>query len=95
MVRQFGSRAALNMPIQGTAADIMKIAMIDVNKKIEEKGLKTRLVLQIHDELLLEVPKEEIEAAIELLKNSMENATKLSVPLIAEVNEAEDWYGCK
>lgn len=95
MVRQFGSRAALNMPIQGTAADIMKIAMIDVNKKIEEKGLKTRLILQIHDELLLEVPKEEIEEAIKLLKDSMENAAKLLVPLTAEVSEAEDWYGCK
>lgn len=95
MVRQFGSRAALNMPIQGTAADIMKMAMIEVNKQIEEKGLKTRLVLQIHDELLLEVPIEEKDEAIELLKEAMENVVKLSVPLVAEVVCADNWYDCK
>lgn len=95
MVRQFGSRAALNMPIQGTAADIMKLAMIEVNKKIEQKRLKSRIVLQVHDELLLEVPNEEIEEAIELLKNSMENIVELSVPLITDVTKSEDWYGCK
>lgn len=95
MVRQFGSRAALNMPIQGTAADIMKLAMIEVNKKIEEKGLESRIVLQIHDELLLEVPRKEMDEAIELLKMSMENIVKLSVPLIAEVTSADNWYGCK
>ena len=95
MVRQFGSRAALNMPIQGTAADIMKMAMIEVNKKIEEEGLKSRIVLQIHDELLLEVPEEEKEEAIELLKSSMENIVNLRVPLIAEVSTADNWYGCK
>jgi len=86
MVRQFGSRAALNMPIQGTAADIMKMAMIEVNKKLEEKNLKSRIVLQVHDELLLEVPKEEKEKAIEILKTSMENVVKLTVPLISEVS---------
>lgn len=95
MVRQFGSRAALNMPIQGTAADIMKLAMIEVNKNIEEKNLKSRIVLQVHDELLLEVPKEEKNTSIELLKNSMENIVKLLVPLIAEVTSADTWYDCK
>ena len=95
LVRQFGSRAALNMPIQGTAADIMKLAMIEVNKKIEEKGLKSRLVLQVHDELLLEVPIEEKEEAIKLLKDSMENIIELSLPLVAEVTSADSWYGCK
>ncbi len=95
MVRQFGSRAALNMPIQGTAADIMKMAMIEVQKKIEELGLKTKLLLQIHDELLLEVPEEEVDKVKEMLKNSMENVIKLKVPLIAEVSTANDWYGCK
>ncbi len=94
-VRQFGTRAAINMPIQGTAADIMKMAMIEVNKKIEEKGLKSRIVLQIHDELLLEVPNEELEEATKLLKDSMEHIVKLSVPLIAEVTTADSWYGCK
>ena len=95
MVRQFGSRAALNMPIQGTAADIMKLAMIEVNKQIEEKGLKSRIVLQVHDELLLEAPEDEKNEAIELLKKSMENIVKLSVPLIAEVTSADTWYECK
>ena len=95
MVRQFGSRAALNMPIQGTAADIMKIAMIEVDKKIEEKNLKSRLVLQVHDELLLEVPEEEAEEMAKVLKDSMENAVKLNVPLIAEISTGETWNDCK
>ncbi len=95
MVRQFGSRVALNMPIQGTAADIMKMAMIEVNKKIEEKNLKSKIVLQVHDELLLEVPEAEIEEAKEILKSSMENIVKLSVPLITEVSMSDNWYGCK
>ncbi len=95
MVRQFGSRAALNMPIQGTAADIMKLAMIEVEKQIEERKLKTKLLLQIHDELLLEVPEGETEEVKEMLKNSMEKVVELSVPLIAEVSTATDWYGCK
>ena len=95
MIRQFGSRAALNMPIQGTAADIMKLAMIEVQKQIEDRKLKTKLVLQIHDELLLEVPKEEEEEVKKMLKTSMEQVTTLSVPLVAEVSVASDWYGCK
>ena len=95
MIRQFGSRAALNMPIQGTAADIMKLAMIEVQKQIEDRKLKTKLVLQIHDELLLEVPKEEEEEVKKMLKTSMEQVTTLSVPLVAEVSVANDWYGCK
>lgn len=95
MVRQFGSRAALNMPIQGTAADIMKLAMIEVQKRIEEKGLKSRIVLQVHDELLLEVQKEELDEAKTLLKESMENIVELAVPLVAETSTANDWYDCK
>lgn len=95
MVRQFGSRAALNMPIQGTAADIMKIAMIEVDKKIEEQKLHAKILLQIHDELLIEAKKEEEEKVKLMLKESMENAVKLLVPLIAEVEEADSWYGCK
>lgn len=95
MVRQFGSRAAINMPIQGTAADIMKLAMIEVQKQIEEQGLKTKLVLQIHDELLLEVPTEEEAKVKEMLKNSMENVVELLVPLIAEVSTGMNWSECK
>lgn len=94
-IRQFGNRAALNMPIQGTAADIMKLAMIEVDKKIEENNLNSRIVLQVHDELLLEVPKDELSKMSELLKTSMENIVELSVPLIAEVSMADNWYECK
>lgn len=95
MIRQFGNRAAINMPIQGTAADIMKLAMIEVQKQIEDRGLKTKLVLQIHDELLLEVPMEEVEEVKEMLKSSMENVVELLVPLIAEVSTGMDWSECK
>lgn len=95
MVRQFGIRVATNTPIQGTAADIMKIAMINVYNRIKEEKLKTKIVLQIHDELLLETPIGEKEKVKELLKTEMENATKLLVPLIAEVSEATNWEECK
>ena len=94
-IRQFGIRAAINMPIQGTAADIMKLAMIEVEKQIEEKNLNAKILLQIHDELLLEVSKDEEEKVKEMLKNSMENVVKLSIPLIADVSEGLDWYSCK
>lgn len=95
MIRQFGARAAINMPIQGTAADIMKMAMIEVQKRLEEENLKSKIVLQIHDELLLEVPMEEEEKVKELLKNSMENVVNLLVPLVAEVSTGNDWSECK
>ena len=95
MVRQFGSRVAMNMPIQGTAADIMKIAMIEVNKKLEEEKLNAKLILQIHDELLIECKIEEKEEVKKILKESMENAVKLSIPLEVEVSEADNWYDVK
>ncbi len=95
MVRQFGARAAMNTPIQGTAADIMKIAMIEVNKKLEEEKLNAKLILQIHDELLIECKKEEKEEVKKILKESMENAVKLSIPLEVEVSEADNWYDVK
>ncbi len=95
IIRQFGSRAALNMPIQGTAADIMKLAMIEVERQIEERKLKAKLVLQIHDELLLEVPKNEEEEVKKMLEEAMEQIVELQVPLVAEVSTADDWYGCK
>ena len=95
MVRQFGARAAMNTPIQGTAADIMKIAMIELYKKLKEEKMNSKILLQIHDELLLDVKKNEKNRVEELLKNSMENAMKLKVPLKVELSEAKNWYNAK
>ncbi len=95
MVRQFGSRAAMNTPIQGTAADIMKIAMINVYRQIQKQGLKAKIVLQVHDEMMIETPKDEIEQIKQILKSEMETAVNLNVPLIAEISEASNWYDCK
>ena len=95
MVRQFGERAAMNTPVQGTAADIMKIAMIKVYNELKTRKMKAKIVLQVHDEMMIETPKEEIEEVKKLLKDCMENATKLEVPLIADVSVAENWYECK
>ena len=95
MVRKFGDRAAMNTPIQGTAADIMKIAMIKVYNELKNRGLKSRIVLQIHDELLLEVPIEEKDEVAKLLKDCMENAVSLKVPLNVEVEEGKNWYQAK
>ena len=95
MVRQFGSRAAMNTPIQGTAADIMKIAMIKVYKEIEKRNLNSKIVLQVHDEMMIETPENEIDEVKEILKICMESAIQLQVPLIADISEARDWYECK
>lgn len=95
MVRQFGSRAAMNTPIQGTAADIMKIAMIKVYRELKKRNLKSKIVLQVHDEMMLEVLPEEKEEIKVMMKEAMESAAKLNVPLIAEISEASNWYDCK
>lgn len=95
MVREFGKRAAMNTPIQGTAADIMKIAMVNLNKELEKANIDTNIVLQVHDELILEAKIENKEKAKEILKKCMENAANLSVPLIVEVSEATNWYEAK
>ena len=95
MVRQFGARAAMNTPIQGTAADIMKIAMIKVYNEIKSRKLKSKIVLQVHDEMMIETPIEEKEEMIKIMKKCMESATKLEVPLITEISGAENWYECK
>ena len=95
MVREFGKRAAMNTPIQGTAADIMKIAMINVYNKLKTEKLKSKIVLQVHDELLIETVEEEKEKVKQILKEGMESAAKLKVPLIAEISEATTWYDCK
>ena len=95
MVRQFGARAAMNTPIQGTAADIMKIAMIKVYRELKKRNLKSKIVLQVHDEMMLEVLPEEKEEIKVMMKEAMESAAKLDVPLIAEISEASNWYDCK
>ncbi len=95
MVRQFGSRAAMNTPIQGTAADIMKIAMINVYNKLEEKKLDAKIVLQVHDELIIECNKNIVEKVKRILQYEMENAISLKIPLKVEISEAENWYEAK
>lgn len=95
MQRSFGERIAMNSPIQGTAADIIKVAMLRVYKALKEKGLRARLILQVHDELLIETPKEEKELVQVLLKEEMEQAASLLVPLVVDVNIGENWYETK
>ena len=95
MVRQFGNRAAMNTPVQGTAADIMKIAMINVYNKLKKENLKSKIVLQVHDEMMIEAPIDEKEKVKEIIKNEMENAVSLNIPLKVDVSEANNWYECK
>ena len=95
MVRQFGTRAAMNTPIQGTAADIMKIAMINVYNELRKRNLKAKIVLQVHDEMMIEAPIEEAEEVKKIIKKEMESVIQLKVPLIADVSEADNWYECK
>lgn len=93
--RAFGERVAMNMPIQGSAADIIKIAMINVHRKIKEMNLKSRLILQVHDELLIEAPENEVETVKEMLKNEMENAAGLNVPMDVDVHSGKSWFEAK
>ncbi|HFI0252414.1 TPA: DNA polymerase I [Streptococcus suis] len=94
-VRNFAERTAINSPIQGSAADILKVAMINLDKAIEEAGLSTRMLLQVHDEIVLEVPRAELETVKALVKETMESAIALSVPLIADENDGQTWYEAK
>lgn len=95
MQRSFGERVAMNSPIQGTAADIMKMAMIRVDKELKSRKMKSRLVLQVHDELLIEAWKEELPQVEELLRECMEQAAELDVPLIIDMHTGENWYEAK
>ena len=95
VLREFGKRVALNTPIQGTAADIIKIAMVRVFERLRREGLKTRLILQVHDELILESPTAEIERASRILREEMENAASLKAPLVADVNSGMNWLDAK
>ena len=90
-MRSFGERVALNMPVQGTAADIIKLAMVNVHRRLKAEGLKARLILQVHDELIVECPGEEAEQVRQILTEEMENAARLSVPLLAEAHIGHSW----
>jgi DNA polymerase-1 len=90
-LRGAGERMAINMPIQGTAADIIKIAMIRLPERLRSAGLRARMLLQVHDELVLEVPREEVDAAVPILRSTMEEALKLDVPLTVDVKVGDDW----
>ena len=94
-LRSFGERVALNMPIQGTAADIMKIAMIRVHKALKETGLSAKLILQVHDELIVECPECEAETVMDILVREMSSAVQLSIPLTAEAKIGKSWYDAK
>lgn len=92
MMRAFGERVAMNMPIQGTAADIIKIAMIRVDNRLEKENMKSRLILQVHDELIVEAPLEEADKALQIVTEEMENACKFSVKLLADGKIGKTWY---
>jgi DNA polymerase-1 len=94
-VRTRAEREAINMPMQGTASDIVKIAMLAADKAIKDAGLKTQMIMQIHDELLFEAPKDEVKQAGEIIKREMESAAELDVPLIAEIGVGDDWMSAK
>jgi DNA polymerase-1 len=91
-IRSFGERIAMNTPIQGSAADIIKIAMVKVYKKLLSEKLKSRLILQVHDELIIETSIDEKERVSQILKESMEKAVELIVPLVVEVKTGRNWY---
>ena len=94
--RSFGERVARNMPIQGAAADIIKIAMIRVENRLEKEGLRARLILQVHDELIVEAPKEEAAHVAALLTEEMQNAVSLSVPMVGGGQHGDEtWYDAK
>lgn len=95
MTRSFGERAAMNAPVQGTAADIIKIAMVRVNRRLKKEHLQSKLVLQIHDELIIETKKEEVEIVQKILVQEMMHAADLTVPLLVDANVGDSWYDAK
>ena len=94
-IRQFGERVAMNMPLQGSAADIIKVAMINVYNRLKKEGLKSELILQIHDELIIDAFIEEKEKVLKILTEEMQNAVSLSVPLTAEAGVGKTWFEAK
>ncbi len=94
-IRNFAERTAINSPIQGSAADILKVAMINLDRALTEKNFKSRMLLQVHDEIVLEVPNDELTAVRQLVKETMEAAIELAVPLVADENAGQTWYEAK
>ena len=94
-IRKAAERGAINMPIQGTASDIVKIAMLHVDEELQRGAFKARLLMQVHDELLIEVPDNEVDAVSSMLKREMENAVSLDVPLVADVGVGDNWMDAK
>ena len=95
MIRSSGERMALNTPIQGTSADILKKAMVEIYNEFNKKNLKSKMLIQVHDELVFNVLKNEEKEVEEIVKNIMENTYKLSVPLIVDINKGINWYEAK
>ena len=95
MQRSFGERVAMNAPIQGTAADIIKIAMIRVHDRLAQEGLSSRLILQVHDELLIETKNEELAEVEQILEEEMRRAARLSVSLEIDMHTGKNWYEAK
>jgi len=94
-LRSFAERTAMNTPIQGTAADIIKLAMVRLDERMREAGVRSRMLLQVHDELVFEVPAEELETMRAMVRETMEHAMKLDVPLKVDVSEGNNWYEAK
>jgi DNA polymerase-1 len=90
-VRKFAERTAINAPIQGTAADLIKIAMINIDKELEKKDLKSKMIMQVHDELVFEVPNDELDTLSSLVKDEMESVITLKVPLKVEISWGKNW----
>ena len=95
LIRSMGDRMALNTPIQGSAADILKLAMIKLYNELKSRNLKTKMLLQVHDELIFDTPNNELEEVKELVKNIMEGIYKLSVPLKVSIDYGKNWYEAK
>lgn len=95
MQRSFGERIAMNSPIQGTAADIIKIAMVRVDRRLKRQQMKSQLILQIHDELLIEATLDEVDEVKHILKEEMEHAARLAVPLEVDMHTGHNWYELK
>ena len=91
-IQKFGERVAMNTPLQGTESDIIKIAMIQVDEELRKRNLKSKMILQIHDELMLECPEAEIDEISTILKEKMENVVKLNVPLTINISVGKTWY---